>query len=117
MDGKRRAVCVVTCILWAVPLICMAGGFILLKTGMLGSLAEKIFFASDSTAPLIAVYAVGLLYFAQIIGYVIHVIRQKNWNDIGRKYFWVVAIVSFGYFMIPIYWYRFILNKDSPYYR
>lgn len=116
MSGKRRAVCIITCILWAVPLICMAAGFILYKTDILIGLLEQ-----DNQSAFLAVSvtaaAVLVIYAAQVIGYIIHVIRQKYWNDIGRKYFWIAAIISFGYFMIPIYWYRFILNKDSPYYR
>lgn len=61
--------------------------------------------------PDFIMYAV-ILNFVFMISYWINIIRNSKF-DSHKKLTWAVGIALFPYIVAPLYWYKFILHKNS----
>lgn len=74
------------------------------ENGQAGGIASALSVVVISLFALLAI---------QGIGYAVSVIRNhKYWRDLGKTLFWLGAVLFFGILTIPVYWYRYILNKE-----
>lgn len=111
---KRKILLAVSCVAWALPLLSFLIIYAIIKFSVSDKIAELFSSSYEAYSIFYAMFlAVAFIYVVQIVVYIVHVIRQKYWNDIGKKYFWICAILAFGIFMIPVYWVKYIYKNES----